>query len=196
MAQILLFHHVLGLTDGVQAFGNALAVAGHDVIVPDLFDGATFDSIDAGVAHAESIGFETIAELGAAHADSCGSNLVVAGFSLGAVPAQKVAQTREGVAGAVLYHSAVPLEFFSPAPDAGWPSTVAVEIHLGDADPIALEDRAAADAIVASAARGELHLYPTDAHLVADVTAADYDADIARVIVERTLDFLERVDRA
>ncbi len=191
MAQLLIFHHVLGLTSGVEAFANAIAVAGHDVITPDLFDGATFDSIEDGVAHAGGIGFETIAELGARHADQCGDALVVAGFSLGVLPAQRIAQQRAGVIGALLYHGAVPLSFFGEGEDPAWPASVPVQIHIGADDPLAEEDLPAAEEIVSRAEHGTLHLYPTDRHLVADVSSADYDADIAKLILERTLQFLD-----
>ncbi len=191
MAEVLLFHHVLGLTTGVEAFANALAAAGHDVTTPDLFDGATFDSIDAGVAHAAEIGFETIAELGARHADGCGDALVVAGFSLGVLPAQKIAQERAGVIGAVLYHGAVPLSFFGDGDDPSWPASVPVQIHIGADDPLAEEDLVAAEEIAGGAEHGTLHLYQTDRHLVTDVSSADYDAQIAKQILDRTLQFLD-----
>lgn len=53
MAEILLFHHAQGRTPGVRAFAETLRAAGHAVHVPDLYDGATFDDLDAGVVHAE-----------------------------------------------------------------------------------------------------------------------------------------------
>jgi dienelactone hydrolase len=108
MADVLLFHHALGLTAGVQGFAEQLRAAGHTVMVPDLYDGARFDTITEGVAHAEEIGFETLIDRGVAVAEGLGDRLVVAGFSLGVLPAQKLAQTRPGVIGAVLYHAAVP----------------------------------------------------------------------------------------
>ena len=45
MAEVLLFHHALGLTEGVQAFADELRDAGHTVHTPDLFEGRTFDEI-------------------------------------------------------------------------------------------------------------------------------------------------------
>ena len=185
MAEVLVFHHAIGRTEGITAFATALEVAGHDVVVPDLFDGQVFESIAAGVAHAEGIGFETIAELGARCADDAGDQLVVIGFSLGVLPAQKIAQTRPGVAGAVLCHSAVPLSFFGDI----WPAGVAAQLHVGSRDPFVEEDRAAIDEL-ARAADAELHEYDTAAHLVADVTSPDYDATIAAEILRRTLEFL------
>ena len=65
MAEVLLFHHVQGLTEGVIAFADELRQAGHTVHTPDLFDGRTFESIEAGLAHVEEEGFEAVAERGA-----------------------------------------------------------------------------------------------------------------------------------
>ncbi|MGE5211158.1 MAG: dienelactone hydrolase, partial [Acidobacteriota bacterium] len=50
MAEVVLFHHVLGLTPGVDAFAAELGRHGHVVHTPDLFDGRTFPDIDAGIA--------------------------------------------------------------------------------------------------------------------------------------------------
>lgn len=190
MAEIVLFHHALGLTTGVEAFGNALAVSGHDVITPDLFNGATFETVEAGVAHAQTIGFEQIATLGAKAAEACGDHIVVIGLSLGVLPAQKLAQQRPSVEAAVLCHSALPLGFFADT----WPTEVALQIHAGERDPFVIEDRDAIDQLIEAAATSEVHWYDTDAHLVADVTSPDFDAGLSGQIVTRTLEFLARLD--
>ena len=108
MADITLFHHALGLTAGVRGFADSLRSAGHVVHTPDLYGGAVFEDLEAGIAHAESIGFEVIADRGPAAVADLRRDLVYAGFSLGVLPAQKAAQTRPGARGALLYHSAVP----------------------------------------------------------------------------------------
>ena len=186
MASIVVFHHALGLTPGIEAFGNALAVAGHDVITPDLFGGRVFDTVDAGVVHAQTIGFETIAELGSEAVASIEGPFVVIGFSLGVLPAQKLAQGHPDVTAAVLCHSALPLGFFSDH----WPPNVALQIHAGERDPFVEEDREAIAQLIGAAEASDCHWYDTDAHLVADVTSTDYDADIAGLIVTRTLEFV------
>ena len=72
---------------------------------PDLFDGRTFPSIDEGMAHAKEIGFDDILERGVRVADDLPAELVYAGFSLGEMAAQKLAQTRPGARGALLFYS-------------------------------------------------------------------------------------------
>src|SRR5205085_12235343 len=99
MAEVLLFHHAQGLTPGVRAFADELRAAGHVVHTPDLYEGKTFDTVDEGVAHAREVGFGTILERGVAAAEDLPAELVYAGFSLGGMPAQMLAQTRPGTRG-------------------------------------------------------------------------------------------------
>src|SRR6185312_15888627 len=118
MAEILLFHHALGSTPGFQAFADRLRDAGNTVHTPDLFDGETFATVDEGVAHAREVGFETLANRGVAEAEGLAADLVYAGFSLGVVPAQQLAQTRPGAKGALFFSAAMPPEEFGgPFPD-------------------------------------------------------------------------------
>ena len=49
MGEVLLYHHVQGLTEGVRAFGDRLRQAGHTVHTPDLFDGRSFETLEDGV---------------------------------------------------------------------------------------------------------------------------------------------------
>ena len=39
MTEVVLFHHVQGLTDGLRASADELRAGGHTVHAPDLFDG-------------------------------------------------------------------------------------------------------------------------------------------------------------
>src|ERR671930_1322659 len=107
MAEVLLFHHAQGLTDGVRAFADTLRAAGHVVHAPDLYDGNTFAELDDGIAYAEEVGFDTIIERGRAAAEGLPDDVVYAGISLGVLPAQMLAQTRRGARGAVFLHSCI-----------------------------------------------------------------------------------------
>jgi dienelactone hydrolase len=189
MTEVLLFHHAQGQTSGFLAFADDLRRAGHTVHAPDLYDGRTFDSIDAGVAYAAEIGFPgEIIERGVRAAEGLPAGLVYAGFSLGVLPAQKLAQTRPGARGALLFHSCVPTSAFG----SSWPADVPVQIHAMDADPFFMEegDIDAARAIVESAADAELFLYPGDQHYFADSSLPSYRADAAALLQERVLEFL------
>ena len=193
MAEVLLFHHAQGLTPGVVAFADALRAAGHTVHTPDLFDGRTFGSIDEGIAHAKEIGFETLLERGVRLADDLPNALVYAGFSLGEMTAQKLAQTRPGAKGALLFYSCIPISgewAFGP-----WPDGVPVQIHGMDNDPIFVGegDIDAAHEIVEKVPDAELFLYPGDQHYFADSSLPSYDADATALLTKRVLAFLARV---
>ena len=190
MAEVLLFHHAQGQTPGFHAFADELRSAGHLVHTPDLFDGRTFGSIDEGVAHAQEVGFDTIIEQGARAADGLPTELVYGGFSLGVLPAQKLAQTRPGARGALLFYSCVPASEFG-----SWPIGVPVQIHGMDADPYFVDegDVDAAREVVDAAEDGELFLYPGDQHYFADSSLPSYDESAATLLTQRVLAFLDRV---
>jgi dienelactone hydrolase len=189
MTEVLLYHHVHGLTDGVRSFADELRQAGHIVHTPDLFDGQTFDTIDDGLAFARETGFGALVENGVAAAHGIDPHSVYAGFSFGVVPAQQLAQTRPGARGAVLMYSCLPVSEFGEA----WPESVPVEVHGKEADPFFLEDLEAARALVDSTDQAELFLYAGEEHLFADSSLPAYDATAGAVLTERVLAFLDRV---
>jgi dienelactone hydrolase len=188
MAEILLFHHALGLTAGCRAFADDLRAAGHLVQLPDLYEGRTFAALEEGVGHAEKIGFDTIVERGRRAAEGLPQNIVYAGFSLGVMPAQALAQTRPGAKGALLLHSAVPLDAFG----GGWPQGVPLQIHTMRDD--AWGDVEVAREIAAAVDDAQLYLYPGDRHLFTDSSLPDYDEAAATLLMERVLDFLGDLD--
>jgi dienelactone hydrolase len=172
MAEVVLFHHAQGLTPGVNAFAGELRRAGHAVHTPDLFEGRTFDTVEEGVSYAGELGFGEVIERGVRAVEGLPAELVYAGFSLGVLPAQKLAQTRPGAGGALLFHSCVPVSEFSSA----WPGGVPVQVHAMNADPFfAGEDIDAARALVDQAKDAELFLYPGEQHLFADSSLPSYD---------------------
>jgi dienelactone hydrolase len=188
MAEVLLFHAAQGQTTGFRAFADELRAAGHTVHTPDLFDGRTFATIEDGMAYAGELGFpDEILDRGTRAAEQLPSELVYAGFSLGVLPAQKLAQTRPGARGALLFHSCVPAEFFGP-----WPAHLPAQIHGMEDDPVFAGegDIDAAREIVASAEAAKLFLYPGDQHYFADSSLPSYDPAATRLLTERVLEFL------
>ena len=183
MADVLLFHHAQGLTEGIKVFADELRSAGHNVTVPDLYDGHTFSTLDEGLAYAKNVGFASIAEAGVAVADGLPNEMVYGGFSLGVMPAQRLAQQRPGARGLLLYHGCTPLTEFGKT----WPDGVAFQAHvkrddeLGDVD--VLQE-------LAGQASGELFLYEGDAHLSTDSSLDAYDPAAAKLVMKRTLTFL------
>ncbi|MFI1100422.1 dienelactone hydrolase family protein [Streptomyces melanogenes] len=191
MAEVLLFHHAQGLTSGVRAFAQTLRAAGHTVHVPDLYEGRVFDDLEDGVAHVQETGFGTIVERGRAAAEGLPAELVYAGFSLGVLPAQSLAQTRPGAQGALLFHSCVPVTEFGEA----WPQGVPVQIHGMDGDEYFVDegDIEAARALVESTPDAELFVYPGKQHLFADDSLPSYTEEAAALLTRRVLAFLDAV---
>ncbi|MGW8875967.1 dienelactone hydrolase family protein [Streptomyces mirabilis] len=193
MAEVLLFHHAQGLTPGVHAFAESLRSAGHAVHVPDLYEGRVFENLEEGAAHAQGIGFGTLVERGRAAAAELPAELVYAGFSLGVLPAQYLAQTRTGAKGALLFHSCVPASEFG----GDWPRQVPVQIHGMEADEYFVDegDLDAARALVESAPdAAELFLYPGKQHLFADNSLPSYDEHAATLLTRRVLAFLDGIE--
>jgi dienelactone hydrolase len=195
MAEVVLFHHVQGLTDGVRAFAEQLRADGHTVHTPDLFDGERAATIEDGIALTDRIGDQVLTERADRAVADLPKELVYGGFSFGAATAQRLAQTRPGARGALLYESCISITgewSFGP-----WPDGVPVQIHGMDQDPFfALEgDIDAARELVQTVGPdlGELFIYPGDRHLFSDSSLPSYDADAAALVVQRSREFLNRV---
>jgi dienelactone hydrolase len=191
MAEVVLFHHAQGQTAGFLAFADQLRAAGHTVHTPDLYDGRTFPTIDAGVAYARQVGFDKIPERAQLAVESLPNDVVYAGLSLGAMPAQMLAQTRPGARGALLFSAAFPTTEFG----GSWPQGVPLQIHMMEADEWVLEgDLDAARELDKTIEGADLFLYPGNRHLFADSSLPDYDEQAAALLMERVLAFLKNVE--
>jgi dienelactone hydrolase len=191
MAEIVMFHHSQGLTDGVRSFADELRGAGHTVHLPDVYEGRTFATLDDGMDYARETGFGTLLERGVKAGEELGEGLVYIGHSLGVMPAQQLAQTRPGAKAAVFLYSCLPVSEFGT-----WPTGVPVQIHGMDADPFFTEEGGDLDAareLVASTDEAELFLYPGTDHLFADASLGAYDEAAASLLRKRVLGFLETV---
>lgn len=196
MVEVVLFHHIQGLTGGVRAFAEQLRAGGRVVHTPDLFDGERPATIEEGLTLTRSIGDATLRERADQAVAGMPHDIVYAGLSFGAATAQRLAQTRPGTRGALLYESCIPIAgewAFGP-----WPAGVPVQIHGLDNDPFFAHegDLDAARELVATVGSdlGELFLYPGDRHLFTDSSLASYDANATALALQRSLEFLNRVD--
>lgn len=182
MAEVVVFHHALGLTDPIGRFAEALRDAGHIVHTPDLFDGRTFAQIEDGLAYSEELGGPMgVVDRARAAVDSLPSQLVYVGFSLGVLAAQSLAQTRAGARGAVLCYSALPLGEWGDNWPATWPDGVALQLHILDGD----EDVPFAEGLAVTVEGAELFIYPGTEHYF-----AEHDDEAAGLLLQRVLDFL------
>ncbi|MDU0313777.1 dienelactone hydrolase family protein [Phycicoccus sp. M110.8] len=192
MTEIVLFHHIQGLTPGVRAFADGLREAGHTVHTPDYFEGRTFDSIEEGAAHCREVGFDEMRRRGVRLAEDLPGDVVYGGFSLGVMAAQYLVQNRPGALGGLFYHGVI-----DPAEFGAWPSGVPAQVHAMDADPEFIDagDLEAATPFLDSHDEVELFLYPGDGHLFTDSSLAAHDADATKLVLERSLELLDRVGR-
>ena len=188
MAEVVLFHHAQGLTIGCIAFADELRAAGHLVHVPDLYDGNTFTDLDEGMAYGKHVGFDKIIERGTHAAESLPSEIVYAGFSLGVMSAQKLAQTRPGAKGAVLMHAAAPLDEFGGT----WPDGLPLQMHTMEGDGYG--DADIAQQLADTVGSAELFLYPGDRHLFTDNSLSDYDEGAATLVKQRVIEFLDKIE--
>ncbi|MFJ6698651.1 dienelactone hydrolase family protein [Streptomyces sp. NPDC091272] len=169
---IILFHSVYGLRPAVHAAAERLRASGHQVHVPDLFEGQTVDTVEEGQAVLERIGREELLRravvAAAPHSDK---GLVYAGFSWGGAVAQNLALGDEKARGLLLVHGTSDL-----AEDASV-DELPVQLHVADPDPFESGDwlntwylqmqRAGADV--------EIYRYPGAGHLYTDPELPDYD---------------------
>jgi dienelactone hydrolase len=195
MAEVVLFHHVQGLTDGVQAFAEELRAGGHTVHTPDLFDGAQPASIDDGIELVQRIGHGVLDERADQAVAKLPAGLVFAGISFGAATAQRFAQARAGARGALLYEACIPItgeDAFGP-----WPGGVRVQIHGMDGDPFfGLEgdiDAARELVEIVGPELAQLYVYVGDRHLFTDSSLPSYDAAATRQVLRRSRELLDRV---
>lgn len=182
MAEVVLFHHSLGVTGGMRRFADALREAGHTVHAPDLYDGRTFETVEEGMAYAETLGFPTgIVDKGRAAAESFPADAYYVGFSMGVMIAQSLAQTKRGARGAVLVYAALPLGQWGDNWPADWPAGVPLQIHMTEGD----EDEEIAKGLVETVPGAALYSYPGPDHLF-----AEHDDDAAALLTQRVLEFL------
>lgn len=188
MAEILLFHHAHGLTEGLCALADRLRADGHTVHTPDCYAGRTFRSLDDGIAHAERIGHDAVLEVAGRAARLHPRADVVVGFSMGTVQAQYLAQHLPRVRGCVLMGGGAPPEMLGRT----WRPHVPLQVHVADPDDWCLPDEL--HDLERAVPHAEVHRYRDKRHMFADPALRDYDADAADLFEERLDDWLARLD--
>lgn len=186
MAEILLFHSVLGLRDLERAAADRLRAAGHGVTLPDLYDAARTDAYDEGFAIRDRIGWEAILARAEAAGDVTPRGAVLAGFSMGAGVAAHLWAGRPETSGVLLLHGLVDMP---PAARPGLP----LQLHLAEPDPF--EDEEFFDDWLGMAERAglaaEIYRYPGAGHLFTDPALPDHDAEATALLWQRATAFLD-----
>ncbi|MFW2513667.1 dienelactone hydrolase family protein [Demequina sp. SO4-13] len=188
MAEVLMFHHAHGLTEGLAALADRLRAGGHTVHTPDAFEGRTFTSVDDGIAFAERIGHDAVLEVAARSARLHPSANVVIGFAMGAGPAQYLAQHRRRMRGCVLVGGATSPEMYG----SSWRPSVALQIHVADPDDWCTAEEVGA--LEREVPGCEVYRYPGRRHMFVDPSTRDYDGDAADAFEDRLGAWLARLD--
>ncbi|MFB6872632.1 dienelactone hydrolase family protein [Streptomyces sp. NPDC056323] len=187
LMNIMLFHSTYGLRPAVHAAAGRLRAAGHEVQVPDLFEGRTFETVEEGLAFKEEVGKDELlkrAVLAAAPYSDRG--LVYAGFSFGASTAQTLALGDEKARGLLMFHGT------SDIAENATVDELPVQLHVADPDPFETHDwlnswylqmrRTGADV--------EVYRYPGAGHLFTDAELPDFDQASAELAWKVSLGFL------
>jgi dienelactone hydrolase len=195
MTEVVLIHHVQGLTDGVLAFADGLREGGHVVHTPDIFDGQRLATIEDGLRLTQELGDAEIGDRLTRQIVDLPADVVWAGISYGVSMAQLLAQTQPGARGALLYAACFPVTgewAFGP-----WPKGVPVQIHGKDRDPFFAEegDIDAARQLVDTIGPelGQLFVYPGEEHLYMDSSLPSYDPEATALTLQRSRELLDRV---
>ncbi len=191
MTTVVLFHSVLGVRKGVLDAADRLRGAGHDVVLPDLFDGRTFDVYEPALEFAlKETGFPTLLGRAVDSVTDVPDGFVVAGFSLGCAMAAFVA-TQRPVSGVLMIAGAIPVSGFGDG--VTWPTGVPAQTHATLDDPWR-EQEEIDDAVREIEAGGgtiEVFDYPGSGHLFTDPTLPDeYDAATTELFWSRALPFV------
>ncbi|MCC3654614.1 dienelactone hydrolase family protein [Streptomyces sp. S07_1.15] len=184
---VVLFHSSYGLRPAVHAAADRMRAAGHEVHVPDLYDGRTAGSVEEGMDLKDEIGGdELLRRAVAAAAPLSDRGLVYAGFSLGGSLAQNLALADVKARGLLMLHGTSDL-----AEDAS-ADGLPVQLHVADPDPFEPHDWLNAWYLRMRRAGAEVEIfrYPGAGHLYTDPDLPDHDPEAAEETWSVALSFL------
>jgi dienelactone hydrolase len=191
MTTVVLFHSVLGVRPGVLDAADRLREDGHEVQVPDLFDGRTFDDYPPAMAYAhEQLGQPELLRRASAAVADLPDGFVPAGFSLGCVMAAHVALQRP-VSGVLMVAGAIPVSAFGAG--VRWPAGLRAQTHSTLDDPWRDQDEVDQAVRDVEAGGGTLEVfdYPGSGHLFTDASLpAEYDPVASETFWRRVLPFV------
>lgn len=185
MTTILLLHSALGLRPAVARFADALRERGHDLVVPDYYAGNVFDDNCAGLSHRDDVGPAQLLARVRPVIDELPADTALAGFSLGAAFAQRLAADRPEAAAVILMHSVA-------APRGGTWSGQPVQVHRYAEDPFVdpADLQALGDAVRSSGADFEDFVTAGKGHMFTDADLPEGDADATAATIGRIAELL------
>jgi dienelactone hydrolase len=193
VAEIVLFHSVLGVRQGVLDAAERMRSMGHAVHVPHLYN-EVFDEYEPAMAHVDAMGYAELLRRTREAVETLPVRVVYAGFSNGGASAQYLAATRPGATGVILFASGMPMQGFAEVPGEralAWPHGVDVQVHYTRDDPFRDPLDALEKEVRAADASFTLYEYPGNGHLFTDRSLpAEYDEASAELVWGRVREFL------
>lgn len=186
MADIILFHSVLGLRPVELNAADRLRAAGHDVTTPDLYAGEAASSLDEGFALNDRIGWPVVEQRARDAARERPASTVLVGLSMGATVVDALLPDRPDTAGVLLLHG---LAGIPGTARAGLP----VQVHVADPDPFAPDVATWHAKATSDGAAAEVFTYPGAGHFYTDADLPDHDEQAADLTWQRVLEFLKTV---
>ena len=193
MANIIIFHSVLGIRKGVVDLADRLEKQDHKVYCVDLYDGKSFDDMDKAMEFFMSLGIPELIERTVKYTQDMPKDSIYIGFSNGGASAMLLAGTKPDAKGCVLLHAALPLEELGIEK---WPSDVPVQVHYAKSDP--WKEQSSIDAlekdIRESGASYNYYEYPAEGHLFTDALLPEYNEDASELLISRVIDFISNIE--
>lgn len=182
MADILLFHSVLGLRPIERDLADEWRGDSHTVTLPDLFEGRTSETYDGGFAILEDIGMKTVSDRAAKAGDALPDRIVIAGVSMGAGFASEIWGRTPEAAGILFLAGMGP-----------WPEKVnkaPVQMHAARPEPFDDEAWFAEWEKSNPGVALDIHRYDDVGHYFLDEALDDFDAEAAKLCRDRCRVFL------
>jgi dienelactone hydrolase len=192
VAKIMLYHSIMGLRPGILEAAERLRSRGHEVVAPDLIDGAVFSGYGEARSHLESLGLPKVLARAAEAAKAFGPGAVYMGFSLGAACALGASARNPGARGCVAVAGVATIAELRAA---AWPALVDAQLHFSIRDPgyDRVKAKLLENAVEDSGSSFGLFEYEAGGHLFADPGMPDYDAGTAALFWKNVDLFLDRL---
>lgn len=187
MAHIVLFHSILGLRDAEHEIAGHFIDNGHQVTLPDLFEGRSASNYPEGFALFKTFDRADLLSRAKSVVKAVPQNAVLSGVSFGAGIVSDLWSDRPHMKGALLFAGAA--EWSSKMPSA-----LPVSAHIAKPDPF--DDEAYFDQWRQSAetTQLEVHRYDNVGHYFLDKALDDYNEAATKLCLDRSIEFLARIN--
>lgn len=191
MTAVILFHSALGLRDVEREAARLLRADGHEVDLPDLYDGRVAADLESGLVLMRDVGWDAITARARAAVAKLPDSVALMGISMGAGVVAEIWNERPMTSAVLAIHAQASIP---RAPS----TTTRVELHAGDADSFVPKSTRAEWVSTAQAhgLRPNVWIYPGLGHFFTDPASPDYDEAGATTVwhrIRESLDFDSRL---